>query len=469
MTSNYDGFFQKIKDILPKLKILNRHEERLIYAHGVCPIEYKWMLQGPYPHLPKAILIPESTEEVSKIMQIANEFSIGIIPYGGGSGCVGGTTPDNEEIMIDVKGLRSFEYNPINCTATGGAGLTGAEFENMLNEVGFTTGHYPQSFQSAVLGGMVATNAIGTFSTKYGKMDDMVNSLEVVLPDGSILQTHKAPKRSSGPHLERLFLGSEGVYGIVTKVEMKIYPIPETRYFEAFTFPTTLQGLEAIRQFIQMGITPPVIRLYDHMESISRIEKYNYEKGYSILIVGYEGLKDIVEIERKIVHQKCIANGGIAKGPEAGFDWFKTRFNTHKIQNYNATRGGASDSIEVAAPWDCIGKVWQEMRKALEPIATEVEAHFSHVYHTGASVYVIFYSKTNKDDFAGEEKYRECVKKAIENSIKNGGNVSHHHGVGKVKLDNLVDEHGEAGIGLMRAIKNVLDPKRILNKGVLGL
>jgi len=469
METKYIEFFEKLKENLPELEILTREEERLIYAHAVCPFEYKWLLQGPYPYLPDSIIRPDTTEMVSEILKIANEFSVGIIPFGGGSGSVGGTIAHNQEIMIDVRKLRDIAINPINCTVMAGAGITGAELENMLNEAGFTAGHYPQSYHSAVLGGMVATRAVGTFSTKYGKMDDLVNSLEVVLPDGRILQTHKAPKRSSGPELNELFLGSEGVYGIVTKVEMKIYPIAEQRYFEAYTFPTTLEGLEAIRQFIQKGITPPVIRLYDHVESIPKIEKHGYERGYSMLIMGYEGLKEQVEVEKKVVYDTCLANGGISKGTEAGDLWFDSRFSTKKIQDHHAIIGGTSDAIEVAAPWDCIGKVWKEMRAALEPLSNEVECHFSHVYHTGASVYVIFHAETKGDDIKGEQRYLECARAAIEASLKNGGNISHHHGIGKLKADYLRNEHGDTGVDIMKKLKIALDPKGLLNKGVLGL
>ncbi|MEG2641467.1 MAG: FAD-binding protein, partial [Eubacterium sp.] len=160
MEAKVKHFLQLVEAQLPEVTILTREEERLIYAHGCYPLEYKWLLQGPYKYLPEAILMPNNTAEVSAIMSLSEAGDVGIIPFGGGSGIVGGSIAENHEVMVDLKRLRHFEINAINCTATGGAGLTGAEFENMLNEAGFTCGQYPQSFQSAVLGGMVSTRAI---------------------------------------------------------------------------------------------------------------------------------------------------------------------------------------------------------------------------------------------------------------------------------------------------------------------
>lgn len=466
---NLSLFFERIRKEYPNTEILDQKEECLIYAHGCYPKEYKWILQGDYKYLPSGILIPNNTEELSGIMKLANELTIGIIPYGGGSGIVGGTIAEDGEVMIDVKMFDKFEIKPVNGTATGGGGITGADFENMLNEYGFTCGQYPQSFQSAVLGGMVATRAIGTFSTKYGKMDDMVTAMEVVLPSGEVVNTHRAPKRSTGPELNELFLGSEGVYGIVTSVEMKIYPVAEKRYFEAYTFPRTEDGLEAIRSFIQKGITPAVIRLYDEVEAKHKIETYGFEKNYALLIVGYEGLTEVVDLEIKIVNKTCIAYNGIEKGVKAGDEWFETRFSTKKMLDYDRLKGGTADAIEVAAPWDCIANVWRAMKNDLAPYTDVVDCHFSHVYHTGASVYVIFHASTNGDDFEGEAHYQKCLDVAIQASLRNGGNVSHHHGTGKAKCQYMADEHGEAGFGVMKKIKDVLDPSGILNKGVLGL
>ena len=463
------GFLVEVRNISPAIRILDREEDRLIYSHGAYPLEYKWILQGKYPYTPSAIIIPNSTDAISQVVRLADQYQVGIIPFGGGSGIVGGTKADNGQVMIDTKLLRNFSINHKNCTVTVGAGWTGAELENELNHYGYTAGHYPQSFQSAVIGGMVATRAIGTFSTKYGKMDDIVTSLEVVLPDGEILQTHRAPKRSTGPELMELFLGSEGVFGIITKAEMKIYPKPEKRLFEAFTFPSTSDGLEAIRNILRKGVNPAVVRLYDEVEAEHRIELMGLEKGQALLYLGYEGFSEMVDLEQKMSKQICLAHGAIYHGPEPGENWFKSRFSTKKMQDYDAMRGGTADAIEVAAPWDCIETVWRSMRESLKSMTEVVDCHFSHVYHSGASVYVIFHAKTGKDDVEGAKRYEQCLRTAIATSVANGGNVSHHHGVGTAKADFMVGEHGEVGMKVMSKIKQALDPKGLMNKGVLGL
>ena len=332
------AFFNELNAVCPNMEINTQEEERLIYSHGCYPREYKWMLQGKYPYITDGVLFPNNEVEISNILKLANKYNVGIIPYGGGSGIVGGSIPYNGEIIIDTKKLIDFEINTANATATGGCGLTGAEFENLLNERGYTCGNYPQSFQSACLGGMVATRAIGTFSTKYGKMDDMVTALSVVLPDGDILSTHRAPKRSTGPELNQVFLGSEGVYGIITSVEMKIYPIAEKRVFKTYTFPTTSDGLRAIRNTIHKGIRPAVVRLYDEVEGEHKINQYGFEKGFALLILAFEGVSEIVDVEVKLMNEICLANQGRDKGEQCSVEWFETRFSTKKMLDYDATK-----------------------------------------------------------------------------------------------------------------------------------
>ncbi|MDR1966971.1 MAG: FAD-binding oxidoreductase [Synergistaceae bacterium] len=467
--SDIENFFGRVRENCPQTEILTDEEDRLIYSHGCYPREYKWMLQGKYPHLAGGVLKPSCAGEISEIMRLANAHGVGIIPYGGGSGIVGGTIPQNGQVIVDTKRLTGFSVNAANLTARGGAGLSGAEFENLLNRRGYTSGHYPQSFQSACLGGMAATRAIGTFSTKYGKMDDMVTALDVVLPTGEILKTHEAPKRSTGPELVQLFLGSEGAYGIITSVEMRIHPIAESRIFKTYTFPTTEDGIGALRAIIHKGLRPAVVRLYDEVEASHKIAQYRFETGFALLILLFEGYEEANELESRIGSEICAAHLGREKSEDAAKDWFATRFSTKKMLDYDAIRGGTSDAIEVAAPWDRITTVWREMRRALEPLCEVVDCHFSHVYHSGASVYVIFHSKTGGDDKAGENRYLDCLKIACETSVRHGGNVSHHHGVGTAKAEFMKLEHGESGVEVMKKIKNALDPNGILNKGVLGL
>jgi alkyldihydroxyacetonephosphate synthase len=462
-------FFDDVRARCPGAEILTGEEDRLVFSHGCYPREYKWMLQGKYPCLAGGVIKPSCAGEISAILRLANERGVGIIPYGGGSGIVGGSIPQNGQIIIDTKRLTGFSINPTNLTARGGAGLSGAEFENMLNLHGYTSGHYPQSFQSACLGGMAATRAIGTFSTKYGKMDDMVTALDVVLPTGEMLKTHEAPKRSTGPELVQLFLGGEGVYGIIVSVEMKIYPLAESRIFGTYTFPSTEDGLGALRAIVHNGLRPAVVRLYDEIEASHKIAQYKFESGFALLILLFEGRREMNEMEARLSGEICSAHLGREKGAGAAKDWFATRFSTKKMLDYDAVRGGTADAIEVAAPWDRITNVWREMRRALEPLCEVVDCHFSHIYHTGASVYVIFHAKTGGDDIEGEKRYLECLKIACETSARLGGNISHHHGVGTAKAEFMRLEHGESGVGVMKKIKDVLDPNGILNKGVLGL
>jgi alkyldihydroxyacetonephosphate synthase len=469
MEKHLEDFLNEVRAHCPRAEILTCAEDRLAYSHGCYPREYKWMMQGEYPYMAGGVLLPCDSGDVSGILRLARKHGVGVIPYGGGSGIVGGTIPYNGEVVADTGRLNGFSLNAVNMTARGGAGLSGAEFENMLNRHGFTSGHYPQSFQSASLGGMVSTRAIGTFSTKYGKMDDMVTALDVVLPDGELLRTHEAPKRSSGPELMQLFLGGEGAYGIVTSVEMKIYPIPERRIFSAYTFPSTEDGLSALRAMTHRGIRPAVVRLYDETEAEHKIAQYCFEKGHALLILIFEGYEGATKLEACETDGICKAHLGRGKGGRASEEWHATRFSTKKMLDYDATRGGTADAIEVAATWDRIAGVWKGMRDALLPLCEAVDCHFSHIYHSGASVYVIFHAKTGGDDREGEARYLECLRVACETSVKCGGNVSHHHGIGTAKGEFLRLEHGDSGVSVMKRIKDALDPDGILNRGVLGL
>lgn len=235
-----------------------------------------------------------------------------------------------------------------------------------------------------------------------------------------------------------------------------------------YTFNTTHDGLEAIRKIMRTGITPAVVRLYDEAEAAKRLESFGYEDGYVILYLGFEGRKDIVELEMKISNECCSREGGIFKGDAAGKAWEISRYNTSEGLIFRKAPSGISDSMEVSAPWDKLEGLWREMRNALSPYAQIIHAHFSHVYRVGGMVYVIFRSKSGGDAFEGEKNYYKCVKVAIDACVRAGGTISHHHGVGTLKAPWMEAQHSE-GFDVMKKIKKVLDPNNIMNPPVLGL
>lgn len=467
--SNFsEKVLSELKEILGPQNISTKKIDRIAVSHGVGTVEQKLIMHGEFPYLPDVVVWPTDTEQVSKIMKVANKYKTVVIPYAGGSGSVSGSLFFNGGICVDVKKLNKFELNDANMTVTTGAGYNGRQLEDELNRLGYTMGHFPQSLGSGAVGGWIGPIAVGTFSTKYGKMDDIVLALEAVTPTGEIVSTTKAPKASIGFNLNYLFLGWEGSTGIVTEATMKIWPKPEAREYMTYTFNTTHDGLEAVRNIMRTGITPAVVRLYDEAEAAEKIEALHYEDGFTILYLGFEGRKDLVELEMKISDECCIKYGGIPKGGEPGKKWEISRYSTAGPLSILTTQKGIVDTLEISAPWDKLEDVWSEMRNSMAPYAQVIYVHFSHFYHTGGMAYMIFQLKSGGEMADIEKDYRSCVKATLEACLRAGGSISHHHGVGTVKANWMEAQHG-AGFDIMKKIKKAVDPNNIMNPPVLRL
>jgi len=464
---NHD-VLNELKKVLAPQNISTKKIDRIAVSHGVNPIEHKRIMHGEFPYLPDVVVLPTTTEQVSKILKIANKYKTVVIAYGGGSGSVSGTLFFNGGICIDTKKLTKFELSDMSMTVTVGAGYNGRHLEDELNRLGYTLGHYPQSLQSSVVGGWIAPIAIGTFSTKYGKMDDILIALEAVLPTGEILHTTKAPKASQGLNLNYLFLGAEGSTGIVTEATLRMWPKPETRKYMIYTFNTTHDGLESIRNIMKTGITPAVVRLYDEAEAAPKIEKFGYEDGYAFLYLGFEGRKDLVELEMKISDECCVKEGGLSKGDEPGKVWEVTRFDTSSYLKILLQSSGIMDTLEVSSSWDKLEDVWFATRNAIAPYAQIIYVHFSHFYLVGGMAYIIFALKSGEDMSKLEKDYHACVKAVLDACLEAGGTISHHHGTGTLKAPWMKTEHG-VGFDVMKKIKKLMDPNNIMNPPILGL
>ena len=238
--------------------------------------------------LPQAVVRPKTTEEVSQVLRLCNERGISVIPYGGGSGVLAGAeTRDERTVVIDLARLnRLIEIDEVSLQVTCGAGMLIKDLEAYVQEEGFKLGHYPQSMDLAQMGGLVATRSTGQFSTGYGSIEDFLVGLEAVLADGTIVRISNVPRRATGPDLRHLFLGSEGAFAIITEVTVKMFPIPEAVWKQAYRVKTMRRGLEIIRQIMRTGIKPAVVRLHDWLECETVRRLYGRERVHAPFLVG---------------------------------------------------------------------------------------------------------------------------------------------------------------------------------------
>src|SRR5690625_1853307 len=205
-----------------------------------------WMKKNKEMPMQYYIVKPKETVEVSKVMKTCNRYKIPVVPKGGGSGTQGGTATLYGGIILDLTRMdKIYEINKFSMTLTAQPGINGRTLENKLNKEGVMLAHYPSSVDIATLGGYLAARGSGVMSTRYGKAEDMVLSIEVVLPNGRVIETLKTPNHACGPGMLQLFVGSEGTLGVITKVSIRIDPLPESRVYRMVKFPTIYDGLEA--------------------------------------------------------------------------------------------------------------------------------------------------------------------------------------------------------------------------------
>jgi len=461
--------FEKLSLLLGSENVSNREVDKIAYSRDYWLLASTWMIKGKVPALPDFIVWPENTEQVSKLLKLANREKIPIIPFGEGSGVVGGAVPVQGGIIVDMKKMNKIvKIDATNLLVTVQPGINGMTFERALNDAGFTCGHIPQSLYCSTLGGWLASRAAGQFSTKYGKIEDIIVALEAVLPQGEIIRTKIVPRASTGPMIERLLLGSEGTLGIITEATLKIWPYPEKRTLRSYAFDNLKPGLEAVRKILAKNVYPAVVRLYDQLETERHFQEEERARGKCLLILLMEGAKELVELEEKISHGTCLEEGGIECGEDPVQHWLKTRFNVTDASIY-LPQGFVGDTIEVAVTWDKGLNLYDSMIKAMRE--TEgvflASAHASHFYPQGICFYFIF-GGIPAEGVKPEEFFTAVWDNAMKTCLDAGGTISHHHGVGLVRAKWLKEELGEA-FNLLKRIKKALDPNNIMNPGKMGL
>jgi alkyldihydroxyacetonephosphate synthase len=467
--------------------------DRLTHSLGRSYVDLLNLRSGRIRNPPDAVIYPENEREVAKLLGFARANRISVVPFAGGSSVVGGVEPiklrrTKGAITVDLRRMKSLlDVDAVSLTATVEAGISGPELEDELNKRGFTLGHFPQSFQFSVLGGWIATRSAGQVSTKYGKIEDMVESLTLVSPAGKV-ETRPVPASASGPELKQFLIGSEGTLGVITKAKLRIHRVPAVRRYEGLMFKSFRDGISAIRETMQSGMIPAMMRLSDPDETtvslmlssqsattklgLWMLERLGYAPSReSVMILGVEGDPETVKAERQVAVDACKRNGAFAIGKSVGASWLRERFELPYLRDVLLDHCILVDTLETATTWDKLEALHGAMKKSIEEAIAEMGvtglafAHVSHAYPDGASIY---YTLVAPQVRGNEAKQWLRIKKAATDCImKNGGTLSHHHGIGKDHAPWIKQELGENGLGILRAVKKQLDPEGIMNPGKL--
>lgn len=416
---------------------------------------------------PACVIQPASTADVVKAVNVCRENKALLVPFGLGSGVCTGIVATPDTIVLDMSSMNNMRsLSKENLLVTFDAGVRGSDAEAMLNKEGLTTGHYPQSIELSTVGGWVSTRASGQFSSAYGNTEDIVMGLEVVLPNGEVYETKLTPRASAGPDLRHLFIGAEGTMGVVTAVTFALHRMPEKREDTAFYCADMTAGLELQRQIMQTGWKPPVMRLYDTHETVDKFP--DVARGEDcLLIMVHEGPATRTDAEVEAVRAIAKEQGCDEAPSKVVDDWFKVRnhvggFTTPLKANISV------DTIEIAAEWDKIGGIYDAAIASLKEVPGMISgsAHSSHCYMTGINLYFTFVAQA-KDGSELDDLYYECWRRVMEATIARGGGIAHHHGIGRVRRDYMVQEIGETGVNLLKALKKALDPDNMLNPDIL--
>jgi alkyldihydroxyacetonephosphate synthase len=459
-----EAFLREAEEVVGRDDLRTEEAELLSHSRDAWFLAGVRFLRGEPPVLPGAVAYPESTEEVSRLLRLCSLHGIPVVPYGGGTGVVGGALPCRGALVVDLKKMnRLLEVDGENLLARVQAGMNGWRYEEELNRRGYTGGHIPQSLPSSTVGGWIAHRAAGQFSTKYGKIEDLLVGVEAVMPDGKVVRSRAVPRSATGPRLEQLMLGSEGTLGIVTQATLRIFPFPERRSLLSYTFPSVESALEATRRILRRGFRPAVIRIYDE-EEVGLHFRGVLEGERVLVLFVMEGDRKLVEVEGSVVEEECRSAGGSPSGEEPVKHWLRTRFDVHLAQEV-LKGGGVVDTIEVAVVWTGAAELYRRVREELKGMEgmVHISGHFSHFYPEGVCLYLTFAGFPPKP----EAFYWEAWERAMRVTLEVGGTISHHHGVGLVRSRWMGEELGEF-LSVLRKIKKALDPENLMNPGKAG-
>jgi len=442
---------------LGEQRVLWKEADLLPYAKDT----YRIRFDEEFKYLPDAVVFPDTTADVQKIVQIASEIRVPVIPKGGGSNRTGMLVPIHGGIVVDtIRMSRIVEISPPNLYVTVQPGITLKELEERLFEHGLALNQEQGSLRIATVGGSIATSGFSRKHQKYGTIADRVMSLEVVLADGSILRTGpKVLYTSTGYRLHQLFIASEGTLGIITEATLRVEPVPEARNAVMAFYDDFWGSVEVAERLMGSGVTFAASEAFE----IEDTQPYGGPKDKpSMFYVLLEGTKGEVEAETAFVSRIVKETGGVLSSPEDAL-----RFVNGYTSQWCGARAitGFEDALTTYVPMERMrefyDKLWNDIvpRHGTGPVPGEKYSLDVGRYRMMAGRF--FLPKGE----GGWDKYQELLRDVAKLTTSLGGSISGCHGVGIEHKNNLDLEYSEVALDTMRAIKKALDPDNIMNPG----
>ena len=414
--------------------------------------------------LADAVVRPSGAGEVSQVVVLAGQRRIPLIPHGGGTGVMGGALPVCGGIVVDLGRMdRVVEVNPVDLTARVEAGLVLQDLVETLAEQDLMPGHDPYSVPIATIGGAISTNGVGYRAGAFGPMGDQVLALEVVLPDGRVLNTRPVPKYSAGPNLNQLFVGSEGVFGIITQATIRVHRLPEAQVFATASFDSFDRGFDAAAELLALGIRPTLLDLTEE------------EAGIQLHLL-FEGYREGVAAQERRSALVCARFGGRSVGPgptvaywrerhQSGFSYKRSALGQPRRVRWDRSGGRGFDYLHLALP---VSKVLEYRRRCDRLMAGSGVRTVEYAIWSRPELFSML--MVADPDTGGD--FRDNLALVVDRVLKlaqdMGGVMEYCHGVG-VKLDHLLGRELGTGHEVIRGLKRTLDPANIMNPGKLGL
>ena len=477
-------------------------DDRLVHSHGQVSVDevYRLLYIGPLRRTVDVVVYPHSEDDVSRLVALADERGLCLVPYGGGTNVSGALTcPASEDrtiVSVDMRRLnRIVSIDDANLVACVEAGISGKELERDLGKLGYTSGHDPDSVELSTLGGWIATNASGMKKNRYGNIEDIVLEATLVTPTGEIETRHATPRNSVGIQPRVFLFGSEGNFGIITKATIKIHPLPEVREYGMLIFPRFEVGVQFLRDLRQEGGLPASIRLVNNFEFrfgralkpapsffksvmdkvqkfvVLRIKRFKDLEMVASTIV-MEGTKGEVAHQREVIFRLAKKHGALSAGAKNGKVGYTLTFGIAYIRDFFNQFQIIGESFETSVPWDRIhavtAAVQEELGKRTQEAGINGKPYLAYrvtqTYHSGVCIY--FTLGFSAKGLAQPHEVYHVIERALRQVIlDHGGSLSHHHGIGKSRHAFLPQIQSENSIAVLRQTKRAMDPHNVFGIG----